>query len=282
MMRALAIRRPPRLLTCLLTAAALAAALPAGAKPDELAIGVNAGVSAGEGLDELRLRFRRLGAAFSQTLRQPVRIEPLYSSLVEKQLSRDSYPVFVVHTHHALHATNGGAYRIVALMQAVKDDRIGFFTDGKSPVKTLADLKGRNVLMPAEFSFLSVAARAVLRQNQVDAATLQTKYLRSQEAVTWVVENGLGEVGVSRSADFLAKWRRGGGKVVFESEPVPVYAVLASRNMMPATLDALLAALAGMGESESGRTALADIGARNFSSVDAAAVKRLAEWFGQR
>ena len=44
---------------------------------------------------------------FSQALRQKVRIEPLYSSLVEKQLTRDSYPVFIVHTHHALQAAKG-------------------------------------------------------------------------------------------------------------------------------------------------------------------------------
>lgn len=96
------IERLPRLLAGLLAAAAVAAWQPACARQDELVVGINAGVSAGEGLDELRQRFRRLGEAFSQATRQKVRIEPLYSSLVEKQLARDSYPFFIVHTHHAL------------------------------------------------------------------------------------------------------------------------------------------------------------------------------------
>lgn len=260
--------------------AALAATPPAIAKQDELVIGVNAGVSAGEGLDELRLRFRRFGEVFSQALKQKVRIEPLYSSLVEKQLARDSYPVFIVHTHHALQAAKGGKYRIVALTQAVKDDRIAFFADGKSTAKTLADLKGRSVFMPAEFSFLSAAARAVLRQQKVDISMLQVKYLRDREAVTWVVENGLGEVGVTRSASYVAKWRESGGKVLYESEPVPVYAVLASTKMEPGTLGQLQSALAGMGESETGRTALADMGVKGFSRMEAAALKSLSAWFG--
>jgi ABC-type phosphate/phosphonate transport system substrate-binding protein len=275
-------RRLPGLMAGLLTAAVLAAAQPAGAKPDELVMGINAGVSAGERLEEQRARFRRLGMVFSQALRQPVRIEPLYSSLVQTQLSRESYPVFIVHTHHALQAASGGAYRVVALMQSAKDDRIAFFTDGKLPVKTLADLKGRNVTMPAEFSFLSTAARAVLRQQKVDVTSLQTKYLRSQEAVLWVVENGLGEAGVTRSSAFTEKWRGKGGKVVFESDPVPVFAVLASIKMAPGALEALRSALVGMGESDTGRAALADIGAKGFAAVDAARLKNLAEWFGPR
>lgn len=223
-MKAFVFGRLPRLLAGLLAAAAVAAWQPACAKQDDLVVGVNAGVSAGEGLDELRLRFRRLGEAFSQALKQKVRIEPLYSSLVEKQLARDSYSFFIVHTHHALQAAREGKYQIVALAQAVKDDRITFLADGKSPVKTLNDLKGRNLLMPAEFSFLSVAARAVLRQQKVDIATLQVKYVRSQEAVTWVIENGLGE-------------------------------------------------------TESGQAALAEIGVKGFSVTEPASTRRVAEWF---
>lgn len=252
------------------------------AQERDFVIGINAGVSAGEELHELRRRFHGLGEVFSHTLKRKARVEPLYSSLVASQLERDSYPVFVVHTHHALRAALSGKYELVALAQPVSDDRVAFIADGKSEVKALGDLKGRNVVMPAEFSFLSVAARSVLRAQKVDIAALQVKYVSQQEAVTWIIENGLGDVGVTRSTKYIAKWRGAGGKIVFESEPVSPYALIVSKKVAPAVIEQVRAAVAGMGESEAGRAALADIGTKGFLATEPGDIRKLTEWFGIR
>ena len=68
-MKAFVSGRLPHLLAGLLAAASVVAWQPAWARPEELVVGVNAGVSAGEGLDELHLLFRRLAEGFSQAIK---------------------------------------------------------------------------------------------------------------------------------------------------------------------------------------------------------------------
>ena len=108
---------------------------------------------------------KELSADLTKLLKRPVTIKIVsdYHDLAAGLEAR-RYDIAYVHpAHHAVRAMTRSGYRLVCVTKGFQDYRARFLVAAGSPVKTLADLKGKTVGAPDSNSITSVLTRATLR-----------------------------------------------------------------------------------------------------------------------
>ena len=128
-------------------------------------------------------------------------------------------------------------YRLAALTKGFTECRASFFVAQGSPVKLLADLKGRKLGAPDEDSITSVTLKAPLHDAGLTSDAPVT-YVRYQDAAPFMVEHGLVTAGVSASKAVPKDWQQDkGGSVIAASKPVPIKQMLVGSRTPSGTLE---------------------------------------------
>ena len=198
---------------------ALALAALCGLAQANLVFAVNEGVSYRVPNDEIRARYAAIAADLSKLLKQPVQIEPVadYPSL-RQGLADKAYDLALVHPAHlSIEAIKKSGYKLLAVTKGFQDYKANFLVQADSPLKSLADLKGRKLGAPDEDSITSWMVRATLRDEIGDAKQVTYVYTRFQDAVPFFVENSLTPAGATASSAVVKAWqdqgRQGAGHV---------------------------------------------------------------------
>lgn len=249
---------------------------------DPIVFAVNEGVTYRTSTADFRERFEAVGEDLSKLLKTPVSIQsvPAYADL-QKGLQETKYGLAWVHpAHHAVRAMTRSGYRLVCVTKGFQDYRARFLVAAGSPVKTLADLKGKTVGAPDSDSITSVLTRATLRDAGLGDGITKVQYVRYQDAVPFMVENGLAAAGVSASGAVVKAWTEKGGSVVATSKPVPIKQMLASPQLTPAQLAAVQEYLLGLEAAKEGPARLAAFKVTGFAQADEGQLKELGAWLG--
>jgi hypothetical protein len=151
-------------------------------------------------------------------------------------------------------------------------------TGNASPLKTLADAKGKRWVLPEQESYMSKFCAAELRDQGINILTERHQFVREQGAVVFYLDNGLADVGAVACTRAPARpWPRAATGYCIAVSPSPT-----SRSL-PA------AGLARTGPSHSSRTAglatdrrrawiLQTIGIDAFDTDSGEPLKRLLRW----
>ena len=170
-------------------------------------------------------------------------------------------------------------YKLVALTKGFTDYRAHFLVRADSATKNAADLKGKKLGLPSPDSITSVLTRATVNDSFKDGANgiayVPTRY---QDAIPFMVEHGLVDVGVTGSDAVAKAWTGAGGKVAFSSKSVPVKLMLASKNVASDELSVLQNYFVGLEQTEKGRRTLDSIEKKGFVAFDAAALSAVNSW----
>lgn len=244
-----------------------------------LLFAINEGVTYKAAGGTVAERFGDLASDLQKRLKQPVRIQLVddYKELAQG-LKDKRYDLAYVHpAHHAIHAMAQSGYQLVAVTKGFTDYRASFLVTAASPVRTIADLKGRKIGAPAEDSITSVITRATLKEALGDLPELT--YVRYQEAVTFMVDNGLVACGVSASRAVVKAWTDKGGRVIHVSKPVPIKHLLAN-SRLAAMRPELSAYFTGLDTQPEGRKRLEALNVPGFVEADPAALLTLGKWLG--
>lgn len=247
---------------------------------DPVVFAVNEGVTYRVSAADFRERFEAVGDDLSRLLKVPVSIQsvPGYVDL-QKGLQEARYGLAWVHpAHHAIRAISRHGYRQVCITKGFQDYRARFLVAAGSSVKSLADLKGKTVGAPDSDSITSVLARATLRDAGLGEGSLKMQYVRYQDAVPFMVENGLAAAGVSASGAVVKAWTEKGGSVIATSKPVPVKQVIASPQMSPGQVAAVQDYLMGLEAAKEGSARLAAFKVTGFMAFDQVQLKELGTW----
>ncbi|SNT16485.1 ABC-type phosphate/phosphonate transport system, substrate-binding protein [Noviherbaspirillum humi] len=208
----------------------IAAVLAAGpAFGETVRWGVNAAAGGSVSLFNMRDDYRPLMDKVGRDTGTGQTVMPIFSAMVNGALERGSHPVFLVHADAAAPYLADKRYRLVAVSAAADSDRIAFLVKKESNAKTLADAAGKCVVAGATFD--AAAADLLLAQAGVRGKIKELRPVREAEAVTFFVSNGICDIGATRSAAEIAKWEARGGRAIFRSERLPVYAVIASSQL---------------------------------------------------
>lgn len=148
-----------------------------------------------------------------------------------------------------------------------------------SPLQRPEDLIGKRIAMPEQTAFISKVGLSALRERQIDPARFTVQYTRFQDSAAFMVEQGLADAAVV-SPLVARPWLAKGGRVLFRSQRVPSWAVVASPKLMPAEVEKLRQALLALDGSESGRRILQQIGVSGFAAGRSEDYLALLKWIG--
>ena len=266
------------------TSLLMAACLLAGAAPSTstaMVLAINEGATYRVTDAEIQQKYKPMADDLGKLLGQKVTIVTVadYKTMADG-LSSARYDLAYVHPAHiALKGLAVDGYKLLALTKGFTDYRAYFLVRADSPAKTAADLKGRKVGVPSAESITSVLTRATVNDSFKDGANgisyVSTRY---QDAIPFMVEHGLVDVGVTGSDAVAKAWTGTGGKVAFTSKSVPVKLMLASKNIPASEMTVLQNYFVSLDHSEKGRRTLESIEKSGFVPFDASALSAVNSW----
>ena len=150
-----------------------------------------------------------------------------------------------------------------------------------SPIKSLADIKGKKIVMPEKISYMSKFCTAELRNNGIDVTKEAVTYVREQEAVTFYINNGFGQVGALASYSGAAKkWAKEGGQILHKSVQQPYFPLIAEKSIPAADVTAMQKALLTLPSTPEGQAVLKSIGIEGFDISSEDKLRKLLDWLG--
>ncbi|MEX8517746.1 MAG: phosphate/phosphite/phosphonate ABC transporter substrate-binding protein [Leptothrix sp. (in: b-proteobacteria)] len=261
---------------------ALLLSLPASAQ--ELILGINEGVSYRAATTSVKVRYKDLADDLSRLLKRRVVPEAVddYPTL-EQGLASGRYALAYVHpAHYALRAMIKDGYRLVALTKGSTEYRARFLVRADSPLKSVAELRGRRIGTPDPDSITAVLARATLRDTlKEQAGSVIYQATRYQDAIPFMVEHGFADAGATASESVIRDWTARGGRILASSKPVPIKYVLAARAISDADLERLQTYFIGLDSNPDKARVLNGIGQPGFVGFDAAVLLQIGNWLLQ-
>jgi phosphonate transport system substrate-binding protein len=231
----------------------------------EVILAVNEGVTYQEG-GSTSERYRPLVDLLSRELKRPVKVVNVdrYSEF-DRGLSEGRYDMAFIHPAHiGLRAVKSGNYAGLATAKGFTEYRARIMVKSDSPHKSLNDLKGRKIGVPSIESITTVMFSANLREQRFEQPESFLVATRYQDAVPFMIENGFVEAGVTGSAAVEKAWLAKGGRVIGQTQAVPIKQFLASTRLSEAERTRLQKLILGLSDSDAGRAALSKINMNGF------------------
>lgn len=230
---------------------------------------------------EIQLKYKPVADDLSKLLGQKVTIVTVsdYKAMAEG-LSTARYDLAYIHPAHvALRGLAVDGYKLVALTKGFTDYRAHFLVRSDSAAKSAADFKGKKMGVPSVDSITSVLTRTTIHDSFKDG-TDGVSYVttRYQDAIPFMVEHGLVDVGVTGSDAVAKAWTGTGGKIAFSSKSVPVKLMIASKNVPAGDLPVLQNYFVSLEASEKGRRTLESIDKKGFVPFDSQALAAVNTW----
>lgn len=227
---------------------------------------------------EVQAKYKPVADDLAKLLGQKVHIVPVsdYAAMAEG-LAAGKYDLAYIHPSHiALHGLAVDGYQLVALTKGFTDYRAHFLVRADSPAKTVGDLKGKKLGIPAPDSITSVLTRSTVREaSGVEPSYVATRY---QDAVPFMVEHGLVDAGVTGSASVAKAWTAAGGRVAFTSKSVPVKLLIAAKTMPAREVTQVQNYFVTLDQSDKGRQVLQAIDKQGFVPFDGNALAAVNKW----
>jgi ABC-type phosphate/phosphonate transport system substrate-binding protein len=270
-------------------AAAAKAPAGAGAQPADSAstrtyvlFAISEGASGGLDASEILRKYSGLKAVMEQALGREVRIVAARNfELLERGLKERQFDFAMARpADYMARAIRDSKYSLVAT--ANPDGMCTIIVPKDSPIKTLADLRGKRLGLPEAVAFMSRFCRADLRDNGIDIAKeTKLQYLREQDVVGYAVESGIIDAGGVASFSGVARnWEKKGGRILHRSVKQPYFPLIANGNLPRADVEKVRKAFIQLSESESGKEVLQSLGVQGFASGDEQRLIKLLSWLG--
>jgi len=122
--------------------------------------------------------------------------------------------------------------------------------------------------------------RATLRDLGIDPTKAAISTTRFQDAIPFMLDYGFNEVGSTGAAAVARDWQAKGGRVLFESKPVPIKHLIASPRMSASDIEKVRALFLGMETSKENRKLLDKIGFQGFIAGNEQTLAEITKWLG--
>ena len=134
-----------------------------------------------------------------------------------------------------------------------------------SPIKTLAEAKGKRFVMPEKVSYMSRFCHAELRDQGIDLLKEKVQYVREQGAVTFYMLNHFSDVGgLASYSGASAKWIKDGNRVLHKSVAQPYFPLIASGQFSEAQVQTIRKSVLSLQDNEAGQAVLKTVGVERF------------------
>ena len=172
-------------------------------------------------------------------------------------------------------------YNYQAVVSSTEPAHAIFIVRKDSPIRTLADIKGKNIVTPDRNAYMWRIANAMMRDSKISMAKEQVRTMSDQAAIGWSMESGFFDVGVVASFSSVGRtWEKSGGRVIARSRELPNTPMIASPKVSAAQIQRLRVALISLDSTPGGASILKSIGIASFKEASSQTFVDLITWLG--
>jgi len=263
------------------SALAQKAAAKAAEAQSRIVLAINEGGAANADATETLFKYQEFAEVVEKALRTQIVIVAVRDrNKLRNSLKKHEYP-FLLARPNDVPAEAIRDYGYQPVVAAKEPSRALFIVKKDSALKTIADVKGKTIVTPDQYSNIWRIANAMLRDAKITMANEQVKAMRDQAAIGWSMENSFYDVGVINSVSGVGRsWEKNGGRVIARSHELPNMPMIASPQISEEQIIRLRAALIALDSSESGNAILKKIGLTGFQYTSAKVCVDFLDWLG--
>lgn len=246
-----------------------------------LTLGVSEGTSGGIDHAQGMTKYQGLAEAIGNSLRQKVQVVFVREfGLLEEGMKTKRFDFVMARpSDYPARGLRDYGYNYVASAQP--DGQCLVIVPKDSKITSLAQIKGQRIVMPEQVSYMSKLCRAELRDQGVDLAKENVKYVREQGAVVFYLENKFSDVGgVASYSGVAKKWEKDGQRVLHRSVAQPYFPLIAGPKISEAQVKAVQQGLLALPNDDTGRKTLTTIGIKEFGTHTEDRLRKLLGWLG--
>lgn len=246
-----------------------------------LIFAVSEGTSGGIDAEAARVKYQPLADVLGRAIGGEVKVAFVREfSALEKGMKDNQYDLVLARpSDYPARGLRDYRYKFVAT--ARPDGQCILIVHKDSPVKKLADLKGKSFVMPEKNAYMTRFCRAELRDQGIIIDNEAVSYVREQGAIPFSIENRISDVGgIASYSGAYAQWLKSGNRVIHQSRPQPYMPLVASQDVSVDQIAKMQAALVELGNSDSGSQVLKRVGVTGFMATEESRLRKLLDWLG--
>ena len=246
-----------------------------------LSLAVSEGTSGGIDADAAKAKYQPLADQMGRVMGTEVKVVFVREfAALEKGMKENQYDLVLARpSDYPARGLRDYHYQFVAT--AKPDGRCALVVPKDSPIKSVADVKGKIIIMPEKNAYMTRFCRAELRDKGILLDNENVSYVREQGAIPFSLENGITQVGgIASYSGAYGQWTKKGHRIVHESVAQPYLPVVASPSLSAEQVAKAQEALVGLGNSEAGKQVLQKVGVTGFVATEEARLRKLLEWLG--
>lgn len=262
-------------------AALLVALCCVGARAEDLVMAVSEGTSGGLDHAQVIVKYQGLADVIGRSIHRKVNVVFAREFAQLEEGMKSQRFDFVIARPSDYPARGMKLYGYKYLASAKPDGQCLIVARKDSGIRTVADLKGKRIVLPEQAAYMTKFCRAELRDQGLVLAKEKVQYVREQGAVTFYLENNFADAGGIASYSGVAKkWAKDGLPIVHKSRPQPYFPLIAGPNITEAQRADIRKALAAMATTPADQAVLKTVGIESFDTESEARLQALLDWLG--
>lgn len=172
-------------------------------------------------------------------------------------------------------------YRYVA--HAKPDGQCLIIVPKDSPIKTLADAKGKRWVFPEKAAYMTKFCTAELRDQGINLEQEKVTYTREQSTIGQYLEAKFADVGGVASYSGLAKsWPAAGHTILHKSVTQPYFPMVAGKRIDARQIEAVQKQLTTLEDNPVGADVLKSVGIAGFDTSGEKKLGELLSWIEKK
>lgn len=266
-------------------AAALLLSVSAGAQQpppqQDLVMGVSEGTSGGLDHAQVVIKYQGLADVIGRSIKRKVNVVFAREfAQLEEGMKQNRFD-FVIARPSDYPARGVKLYGYHFLASAKPDGQCLIVAGKASGMKTIADIKGKRIVLPEPAAYMTKFCKAELRDRGIDLARENVQYVREQGAVAFYIDNKFADVGGIASYSGVAKkWVKEGGVVLHKSRAQPYFPLIAAKHVTEPQRAEIRKSLAAMTDNPADQAVLKTVGIEGFDLTTGQRLADLLDWLG--
>lgn len=260
----------------------ISAATPLSAHAEDLVLAVSEGSSGGLDAAHVIAKYKDLADAIGRGMKTKVNVVLVRNfATLEESLKTSRYAFVMARpSDYPARGMRDSGYNYVA--SAKPDGQCYIVVKKDSPLKTLADIKGKKIAMPEKVAYMSKFCAAELRTKGIDLDKENVQYVKEQAAVTFYLDNQFADAGAIASYSSVGKnWEKNGNRILHKSVTQPYFPLVAYSKVRPEQIQEVQKVLLSLPSTPAGQEILKRIGVNEFDTGAEAKMRELPKWLDQ-
>lgn len=247
----------------------------------QLIFAVSEGTSGGIDAEVARAKYQPLADVLGRSINADIKVAFVREfSALEKGMKDNQYELVIARPSD-YPARGLRDYRYSFVATAKQDGQCMLIVHKDSPIRKVADLKGKTFIFPEKKAYMTRFCRAELREQGILIDHESVSYVREQGAIPFSIEHRISDVGgVASYSGAYSQWVKDGHRVLHQSAPQPYMPLVASPAVTAEQIAKMQRALNELAGSDSGHQILKRVGVAGFVTTEEGRLRKLLEWLG--